>query len=118
MPVALFDLDNTLLDRQAAFARWARSFCDGHGLPDDAWTWLVSADDDGMCPRDVLFSSVRTRFAVVDPVADLVDAYHRDYPEAFEFPADSRAALRRLRSVGWKVAVVTNGPQSQERKLA
>jgi len=117
MPVALFDLDNTLLDRQAAFARWARSFCDGHGLPDDAWTWLVSADDDGMCPRDVLFSSVRTRFAVVDPVADLVDAYHRDYPEAFEFPADSRAALRRLRSVGWKVAVVTNGPQSQERKL-
>ena len=117
MPVALFDLDNTLLDREAAFARWARSFCDGHGLPDEARAWLVAADDDGMRPRDELFTSLRTRFAVDDSVADLIDAYHREYPTAFEFPADSRNALRRLRTAGWKVAVVTNGPQSQERKL-
>jgi len=117
MPVALFDLDNTLLDREAAYARWARSFCDGHGLPDDARAWLVTADDDGMRPRDDLFAGLRSRFAADDPVADLVRAYHREYPAAFDFPADSRDALRRLRSAGWKVAVVTNGPQSQERKL-
>ena len=117
MPVALFDLDNTLLDREAAFARWAHSFCDARGLPDDARAWLVVADDDGMRPRDELFAGVRARFAVDDPVEDLVHAYHREYPAAFEFPVDSRNALRRLRSAGWKVAVVTNGPQSQERKL-
>jgi|SRR5665213_720710 len=117
MPVALFDLDNTLLDREAAFERWARSFCDAHGLPDDAGAWLVVADDDGLRPRDELFAGVRSRFAVDNPVEDLVHAYHREYPGAFEFPVDSRNALRRLRSAGWKVAVVTNGPQSQERKL-
>jgi putative hydrolase of the HAD superfamily len=117
MPVALFDLDNTLLDREAAFARWARSFCTAHRLPDDARDWLVVADDDGMRPRDELFAGVRSRFALDDPVADLVHAYHRDYPMTFEFPDDSRNALRRLRAAGWKVAVVTNGPKSQERKL-
>ena len=41
----------------------------------------------------------------------------RDYPAEFSFPDPSRAALRRLRSSGWKIAVVTNGPKYQERKL-
>jgi len=50
-------------------------------------------------------------------VDDLVEAYHVDYPAQFSFPDPSRAALRRLRSSGWKVAVVTNGPKFQERKL-
>ena len=47
MPLVLFDLDNTLLDREAAYARWARGFCDANGLPDDAHAWLVTDDDDG-----------------------------------------------------------------------
>ncbi|HEY5108941.1 MAG TPA: HAD family hydrolase [Acidimicrobiales bacterium] len=117
MPVALFDLDNTLLDREAAFARWARSFCESNGLPDDAHAWLVAVDDDGLRPREELFAGVRIRFDLAAPVDELVDAYHRDYPASFTFPDDSRNALRRLRSAGWKVAVVTNGPKSQERKL-
>jgi len=117
MPVALFDLDNTLLDREAAFGRWARTFCSANGLPDDAHAWLVAADGDGFRPREEVFAGVRSRYAVDDPVEDLVHAYHRDYPSAFDFPVDSRNALRRLRSAGWKVAVVTNGARFQERKL-
>jgi putative hydrolase of the HAD superfamily len=117
MPVALFDLDNTLLDREAAFARWARTFCDAHQLPGDAHAWLVTADEDGWRPREEVFTGVRSRYGVDVPVEDLVHAYHRDYPDEFDFPDDSRDALRRLRSAGWKVAVVTNGPWSQERKL-
>jgi len=117
MPIVLFDLDNTLVDREAAFARWADSFCEAYGLPDDAHPWLVAADGDGFRPRDEVFAGVRSHWDVDDPVEDLVAAYHRDYPTAFEFPATSRNALRRLRSAGWKVAVVTNGPRSQERKL-
>lgn len=117
MPIALFDLDNTLLDREAAFARWVQSFCASHGLPDDAPAWLLAADEDGFRPREEVFAGIRSRYGVDDPVEDLLHAYHRDYPTAFEFPDDSRYALRRLRSSGWKVAVVTNGPRSQERKL-
>jgi len=118
MPVAMFDLDNTLLDREAAFARWARSFCAARGLPDDAHAWLVAADDDGFRPREEVFAGVRSRYAVGESVEELVHAYHRDYPTSFVFPVDSRNALRRLRSAGWKVAVVTNGLRFQERKLS
>ena len=117
MPVALFDLDNTLLDREAAFAAWARRFCDDWALPDGAHAVLVTADDDGYRPRDELFTEVHDRFDLDVPVDDLLEAYHVDYPACFSFPDASRAALRRLRSAGWKVAVVTNGPAFQERKL-
>jgi putative hydrolase of the HAD superfamily len=117
MPVVLFDLDNTLLDREAAFARWARGFCEANGLPDDAHAWLVTDDDDGLRPRGELFARLRSRFGVTDQIDDLLGAYRRDYPAAFSFPDDSRVAVRRLRSAGWKVGVVTNGPSFQMRKL-
>jgi putative hydrolase of the HAD superfamily len=117
MPLALFDLDNTLLDREAAYAAWARGFCAAHGLPDAAHVELVAADEDGLRPREDLLSGVRDRYGLTDPVDHLLEAYHRDYPAAFSFPAGSRDALRRLRSSGWKVGVVTNGPAFQERKL-
>ena len=70
-----------------------------------------------MRDREELFADVRERFGLDVPVDDLVEAYHVDYPAEFTFPDTSRAALRRLRSSGWKVAVVTNGPRFQERKL-
>ncbi len=117
MPLALFDLDNTLLDREGAYARWATGFCSRHGLPDDAHGFLVAADDDGFRDRAELFTAARERFDLSDTVEDLVDAYHVDYPAAFSFPDASRIALQRLRSAGWKVGVVTNGPAFQERKL-
>ena len=117
MPLALFDLDNTLLDREAAYSRWAQAFCVAHGLPDGAHDYLVTADDDGFRDREELFSDVAARFGMTDAVRDLVDAYHDEYPRAFTLPDASRAALRRLRSAGWKVGVVTNGPAFQERKL-
>ena len=117
MPIALFDLDNTLLDREGAFARWARDFTKSAGLPGDAAAYLVSADEDGLRPRHELFADVQATFGLAATVDDLVERYGYEYPAAYTFPDTSRAALRRLRSAGWKVAVVTNGPRFQERKL-
>ena len=77
----------------------------------------MAGDDDGMRDREELLTDVRERFGLEVPVDDLVEAYHVDYPAEFTFPDTSRAALRRLRSSGWKIAVVTNGPRFQERKL-
>jgi FMN phosphatase YigB (HAD superfamily) len=117
VPIALFDLDDTLLDREAAFARWARGFCETWALDDDAHARLLSIDEDGWTPRDELFAVARDAFGLTAPVDDLVAAYQRDYPAVFSLPDDSRNALRMLRSAGWKVAVVTNGPKFQERKF-
>jgi FMN phosphatase YigB (HAD superfamily) len=42
--LALFDLDNTLLDREAAFAIWARSFIATNRLSPD--TWSIRSDSE------------------------------------------------------------------------
>jgi putative hydrolase of the HAD superfamily len=44
MPLVLFDLDNTLIDRAASFRRWATHFAEVHSLgPEDvAWLGRVS----------------------------------------------------------------------------
>jgi len=118
MPVALFDLDNTLLDREAAYADWAAGFCRAWSLPDEAHAHLLAADGDGFRPREELFDEARQRFGLEATVDELVTAYHVDYPAGFVLPDASRDALRRLRAAGWKIGVVTNGPQSQERKVA
>jgi len=49
--LVLFDLDNTLLDREAAFAKWASIFVNNHGLSLDAWSVIESADEDGLRPE-------------------------------------------------------------------
>ncbi len=53
----LFDLDDTLIDRRAAFLRWARSFYDAQPAVRAAVTWeeasrlLVEWDDRGAANR-------------------------------------------------------------------
>jgi putative hydrolase of the HAD superfamily len=116
-PLVLFDLDNTLVDRDAAFRRWAEGFARARDLPGDAVGQLVALDDDGFCSRTDLFEGARVRFGLDETVEQLIDDYHRDYPQHFDFPDESRSGLRALRSAGWKVGIVTNGHRFQERKL-
>jgi FMN phosphatase YigB (HAD superfamily) len=127
VPLALFDLDNTLLDREAAFARWAGAFVVRLGLaatpvplgklPEDPVVFLVEADRDGFAPRDEVFEALKSRYSLDVDVADLVEEYRESYPHAFELSGAARSGLRALRSGGWKVGVVTNGLKFQEAKL-
>lgn len=63
VPLLMIDLDNTLVDRAAAFLAWAESLRRDH-VPDDegAVAWLVEADADGYTPRDRLAQTARDRF--------------------------------------------------------
>jgi len=115
--LALFDLDNTLFDRQGAFERWARAFVDGRKFPGDAYELLIRLDDDGFATRDAVFSGLRRAFHVDEPIASLIAGYRETYPKCFSPDADVQSALRRLRELGWRTGVVTNGPASQRQKL-
>ena len=44
MPLLMIDLDNTLVDRDAAFREAASAFLDEHALPGDDLAWLMSVD--------------------------------------------------------------------------
>jgi FMN phosphatase YigB (HAD superfamily) len=115
--LALFDLDNTLVDRQAAFLEWAHEFADEHSLGDAASATLEVLDMDGLRPRTEFFGSVRRAFPITTPVDDLVSRYFVDYPRHFSVADETVDALRRLRAAGWKIGVVTNGQPSQRLKL-
>jgi putative hydrolase of the HAD superfamily len=59
----LIDLDNTLIDRAAAFKGWAESrFWQPFGQ--SAVSWVVAADRDGYEPRESLSRQIADRFGV------------------------------------------------------
>ncbi|HSO96867.1 MAG TPA: HAD-IA family hydrolase [Acidimicrobiia bacterium] len=116
--VVLFDLDNTLADREAAFRRWAEHFAAEHELDGSCVQFLCMSDGDGYVPRDELFGAIRNRYGLTPAVEELVDRYRAEYPRHFQPASDVRGALMRLRENGWKIGIVTNGPPSQNDKIA
>ncbi|BFU47663.1 hypothetical protein KRMM14A1004_59000 [Krasilnikovia sp. MM14-A1004] len=107
--LALIDLDNTLVDRSAAFGRWAVEFCAEYELPDDALGWLIATDQDGSVPRDWFFGEVKQRFRLAASVDDTWEQYRRRMPDLVSCRREVLASLTLLRDDGWKVAIVTNG---------
>jgi FMN phosphatase YigB (HAD superfamily) len=99
--LALFDLDNTLLDGEAAFARWVEAFIREHGLPEEAWPFMESADQDGMTPKEIFFEQVRAEFDISSDVEELLARYDIDYPACYMADVETLRGLRHLRARGW-----------------
>jgi len=119
VPLLLVDLDNTLIDRAGAFARWAREFASARGgSPADA-AWLVTADRDGLESRERLAAMVGERFGLTGRAgAGLVAGLRAGVVRQVTPDAAVIGALRDARAAGWVPFVVTNGAvQQQERKL-
>ena len=115
--VALFDLDNTLIDRDAAFVNWSARFLAGRGLDAGELAWMVETDDEGNRSRVDFFSSVRARFGLDDDALALSHAYTEALASMYAPEPAVINALTSLRVAGWKIVVVTNGPPSQEVKI-
>jgi len=117
MPLLLLDLDNTLVDRAAAFTKWAERFALAHG--GDA-EWLLEADADGYEPRARLAERIRAKYFLDDAafsslLADLDSGMVDDLVLDPAVPL----ALMQARNAGWVPVVVTNGRVAQqERKLS
>ncbi|WP_350276244.1 HAD family hydrolase [Kribbella sp. HUAS MG21] len=117
--LACFDLDNTLIDRDAAFQQWARWWTERAGLGADAADWLVAQDNSGFTPRAQLFGLARARFGLATPVEELVASYHEEHPRFTWVEQPVLDGLAALREAGWRIAVVTNGETVQQSlKLA
>ncbi|MFC4112049.1 HAD family hydrolase [Nonomuraea zeae] len=107
--LALFDLDNTLIDRLGAFRRWAAEFAAERGLGEQEVSWLVSTDADGSVPMDTFFTLVRDRYAPAEPAGELWRGFRARLPHLVSCRAEVLAGLDRLRAAGWRTGIVTNG---------
>ncbi len=122
----LFDLDNTLADREAAFSGWCRWFAREHLSLRNAESikhvvaTLVALDDDGHLPRETFFHRVKAQYPNLDTEADvLIEAFRSELsthlPPLDDATATLLAALDGSR-LPW--GIVTNGSsQNQRRKL-
>ncbi|WP_129665981.1 HAD family hydrolase [Phytoactinopolyspora endophytica] len=119
MSLLLLDLDNTLVDRAAAFRRWAEGFTRTHMVPANEVDWLVDADRDGYEPRDALARSIQRRFRLNgSAVEQLVEDLRWGMVEQLILDAEVPRALCAARDAGWAPVVVTNGTvEQQERKI-
>ena len=115
--VALFDLDNTLIDRNRGFRRWAVGFLAERGLDAADLDWVVRTDGDGQATRHEFFAAVRARYGLVDTEDDLVAGYHDVVASLYSPELPVLRGLQALRAAGWRTAVVTNGPESQFDKM-
>jgi putative hydrolase of the HAD superfamily len=113
--LALFDLDNTLVNLDEAFCVWVMEFVEEHGLGDEAIDWLIALDRAGYPHREVFFGKVREHFALAGSVEELWGRYRRRMPYLVRCRSEVMEGLARLRASGWKVAIVTNGTADNQR---
>jgi HAD superfamily hydrolase (TIGR01549 family) len=118
IPVALFDLDNTLFDRAGTFRRWADQFVAQRGLDQDQVEWFVAADKDGYAPKHQFWTEARERYGLADSLESLRAAYSAANYELIEPDPLVHAALAALRGAGWRIGVVTNGTMPQQADKA
>ncbi|MFD9113939.1 HAD family hydrolase [Streptomyces bottropensis] len=114
MPLLLLDLDNTLIDRDAAFRAAAAAFLSAHGLPDTDLPWVAAVDAGGYAPRPDVASALTDRYAGAvppDAVSTLLDTGAAD--RVVLAPA-TREALDEARAGGWTCVIVTNGRTAQQ----
>ena len=115
MPLVIFDLDDTLVDRAGLARRWATEWAADHALRADEVAWLVDADCGGYTPREAFFTAVRERLGLDEPVPTLIEACRERMVALVEPDPGALRALVLLRRAGWRIAIVTNGDTALQR---
>ena len=107
MPLALFDLDNTLICRKQALTPVSEQFCAEHHLESDVVPYVFEAfrERTGIA----VFARLRHEFDLASPVQELWDWYVDAIVAAVSCPPLVLAGLQELRGSGWAVGIITNG---------
>ncbi|MGW1534472.1 HAD family hydrolase [Streptomyces aureus] len=117
MRLALFDLDNTLVNRATAFPHAITDLCNDWGYGPDIEAWLTTELADRAAPAD--FGRLTAEFRLPDDEARLWRGYVDRIASSVTCDAAVLSGLDQLRSEGWTVGVATNGAADIQRaKLA
>ena len=113
----LFDLDDTLTDRQPSLVRYAQIFVtDFHGdLAAPSWegahSAILAADGHGYAPREDVYRALQSRleWRQVPGLQRLADHWQQVFPKTTTPRDGAVEVLQELRERGFLLGVVTNG---------
>ncbi|MEN1886102.1 HAD family hydrolase [Streptomyces mirabilis] len=115
--LALFDLDNTLIDRLEGLEDWARAFACSRRLPREAESVICDRLRERAYPADFVY--LREALGLSDKPADLWHEYVDGIAGSVRCWPKVRDSLEELRGTGWTLGIATNGPGDIQRaKLA
>jgi putative hydrolase of the HAD superfamily len=118
MALLLLDLDNTLVDRDAAFRSAAVDFLAEHGLPAEDLAWVLAEDASGYAGRAAVAGALAERYGDALSAAQIRAFLDHGASSRVVLAAAARAALTAARESGWSCVIVTNGRVvQQERKI-
>jgi putative hydrolase of the HAD superfamily len=124
MKAVLFDLDRTLLDRDAAAVEharwiWSNSSARADATKDFFVARFVQLDARGRGDKRAWFQTLVSEFALSGTAAAMLDEFEREFPAAIAPFGDAIPLLRALRREGVLTGVVSNGRGPFQRaKLA
>ncbi|MFG2520811.1 hypothetical protein [Streptomyces sp. NPDC048527] len=109
MPLLLLDLDNTLVDRDAAFRTAVAGFLAQHGLPDSDLTWVTRIDARGYTARHEVAAALSDRYGDAVSTTAVRALLDNGVADHVVLAHSSREALRKAQDDGWSCVIVTNG---------
>ena len=112
----LLDLDNTLVDRDGAFAAWAEEFIAAHGGTRDDLRWLLETDGHGYTHRAILADGLLARLDLTTSRDELVQTLLHGHAGSVWCYDGLLEKLAGLRDRGWTLVVVTNGLVAQQSR--
>lgn len=111
--LALFDLDDTLVDRTAAYRRWVAGFASGTELSTADLSVLYDVD---LWEVDLPHQLRRIHgyFDIDEDFETFWNRFKDGYPRYVRCESTTVQGLTRIRERGWKVVIVTNGPTENQ----
>ncbi|MHA6617939.1 HAD family hydrolase [Pseudonocardia sp. DLS-67] len=114
MPLLLLDLDNTLVDRDAAFRDAVAAFLAEQGLPATDLTWVMTVDASGYTVRHEVVAALTERYGDVAPATVIRALLDNGAADRVVLAHSSREMLGRAQADGWIPVIVTNGRTAQQ----
>jgi putative hydrolase of the HAD superfamily len=115
----LFDLDDTLYDRRAAFREWGLIFLRERLRVDEAecakvMGWMESLDANGYGSKHTIIIEMCRRFP---EAKGSVEGFYDEFVERVSLDSETTKVLAHLESRRIPYGVVTNGTERQWRKI-
>jgi putative hydrolase of the HAD superfamily len=120
----LFDLDNTLYNRDLAFEQWIRAFV-AKQFPDESEDGqdaivqqVLAIDDHGYVNKRVLFTQARALYpTIAEEVDALCERFYQEWLVYVMLDAGTQSVLNALDQKAIPFGIVTNGPVQQNLKI-